>query len=53
MVDVSTRSNEGALLVGRLYLVDLAGSERVNKSGARGQTMKEAQGECEMRTTAS
>jgi len=28
---------------GRLYLVDLAGSERVGKSGATGQTLKEAQ----------
>merc|ERR1711953_763660 len=28
---------------GRLYLVDLAGSERVAKSGATGQTLKEAQ----------
>merc|ERR1719483_1481221 len=28
---------------GRLYLVDLAGSERVGKSGAKGQTLKEAQ----------
>ena len=33
MVDVSTRTNEGAWTTGRLYLVDLAGSERVAKSG--------------------
>ena len=26
-----------------IYQVDLAGSERVNKSGAQGQAMKEAQ----------
>jgi hypothetical protein len=44
MVDVTTRTNEGAPATGRLYLVDLAGSERVAKSGVTGQAMKEAQG---------
>lgn len=44
MVDVTTRTNEGASVTGRLYLVDLAGSERVAKSGVTGQAMKEAQG---------
>uniref|UniRef100_A0A7S2S9V9 Kinesin-like protein n=1 Tax=Rhizochromulina marina TaxID=1034831 RepID=A0A7S2S9V9_9STRA len=44
MVDVSTRTNHGPTVGGRLYLVDLAGSERVARSGAKGQTMKEAQG---------
>ena len=44
MVDVTTRTNEGAETTGRLYLVDLAGSERVAKSGVTGQAMKEAQG---------
>jgi hypothetical protein len=44
MVDVATRTNEGAEVFGRLYLVDLAGSERVGKSGVTGQAMKEAQG---------
>jgi kinesin family protein C2/C3 len=44
MVDVTTRTNDGAAVTGRLYLVDLAGSERVAKSGVTGQAMKEAQG---------
>ena len=44
MVDVATRTNGGAEVMGRLYLVDLAGSERVAKSGVTGQAMKEAQG---------
>jgi len=44
MVDVTTRTNGGAAVTGRLYLVDLAGSERVAKSGVTGQAMKEAQG---------
>ena len=43
MVDVTTYTNGGAAVTGRLYLVDLAGSERVNKSGATGQQLKEAQ----------
>lgn len=33
----------GAITQGKLALVDLAGSERVEKSGAVGQTLKEAQ----------
>lgn len=33
----------GAATRGRLNLVDLAGSERINKSGATGQALKEAQ----------
>ena len=35
------RSNQTS--IGKLTLVDLAGSERVEKSGAQGDTMKEAQ----------
>jgi kinesin family member C2/C3 len=33
----------GAVTRGKLNLVDLAGSERINKSGATGQALKEAQ----------
>jgi kinesin family member C2/C3 len=33
----------GNQIKGKLNLVDLAGSERINKSGATGQTLKEAQ----------
>ena len=43
-VDVTTYTNNGPAVRGQLYLVDLAGSERVNKSGATGQQLKEAQG---------
>lgn len=28
---------------GKIYLVDLAGSERISKTGAEGETLKEAQ----------
>jgi kinesin family protein C2/C3 len=33
----------GVVTRGKLCLVDLAGSERINKSGATGQALKEAQ----------
>jgi hypothetical protein len=39
----STNSSNGNVVTGKLTLVDLAGSERVNKSGASGDTLKEAQ----------
>jgi kinesin family protein 5 len=35
MIDFSSRA-------GKLYLVDLAGSERIDKTGAKGMTLKEA-----------
>ena len=41
MVDVSTRTNGGAWVTGRLNLVDLAGSERVAKSGACSRMINE------------
>lgn len=40
---VSEFKETGAITRGKLNLVDLAGSERVDKSGATGQAMKEAQ----------
>ena len=39
----STRRATGAKTRGKLNLVDLAGSERIDKSGATGQALKEAQ----------
>ena len=33
---------DGSSKTGKLYLVDLAGSEKVSKTGAQGQTLKEA-----------
>ncbi|KAJ1448857.1 P-loop containing nucleoside triphosphate hydrolase protein [Pelagophyceae sp. CCMP2097] len=43
-VEVSSKNlRTGAATQGKLHLVDLAGSERVDKSGAAGQAMKEAQ----------
>lgn len=42
-VDVSLEEEGHSQIRGKLYLVDLAGSERVNKSGATGSVMKEAQ----------
>jgi hypothetical protein len=38
-----TSKHSGKKSVGKLTLVDLAGSERVNKSGASGDVLKEAQ----------
>lgn len=43
IVEVTVEENEGTSSTGRLFLVDLAGSERINKSGAKGQVLKEAQ----------
>jgi kinesin family protein C2/C3 len=40
---VSENRSNGATTRGKLNLVDLAGSERINKSGATGQALKEAQ----------
>ena len=40
---VSENIRTGAVSRGKLNLVDLAGSERINKSGATGQALKEAQ----------
>jgi len=43
-VNITAENPEtGATTRGKLVLVDLAGSERVEKSGAQGQAMKEAQ----------
>lgn len=42
-VIVSENPKAGITTRGRLNLVDLAGSERINKSGATGQALKEAQ----------
>ena len=39
----STDLQTGAVTKGKLSFVDLAGSERVKKSGAQGDTLKEAQ----------
>jgi kinesin family protein C2/C3 len=39
----SVNKTSGVTTRGRLHLVDLAGSERINKSGATGQALKEAQ----------
>jgi kinesin family protein C2/C3 len=40
---VTENISTGNVTRGRLNLVDLAGSERINKSGATGQALKEAQ----------
>jgi kinesin family member C2/C3 len=40
---ISENKITGATSRGKLNLVDLAGSERINKSGATGQALKEAQ----------
>lgn len=40
---LSENSNTGIVSRGKLNLVDLAGSERLDKSGATGQALKEAQ----------
>eukprot|EP01051_Picozoa_sp_SAG22_P019072 SAG22_NODE_3404_length_1731_cov_3.185662_2_plen_114_part_00 len=38
-----TQSPDESTLKGKLNLIDLAGSEKVGKTGAQGQTLKEAQ----------
>jgi hypothetical protein len=38
-----TNNRSGTVSIGKLTLVDLAGSERVDKSGAAGEVLKEAQ----------
>jgi kinesin family protein C2/C3 len=43
MINVTTAVNGGVPVVGKLCLVDLAGSERVERSGAQGRQLKEAQ----------
>merc|ERR1712205_222398 len=43
LVMETTDLQTGALTKGKLSFVDLAGSERVKKSGAEGDTLKEAQ----------
>ena len=43
MINVTTVSNGGVPVQGKLSLVDLAGSERVERSGAQGRQLKEAQ----------
>ena len=40
---ITTNSKDFSQKTGKLYLVDLAGSEKVGKTGATGQTLKEAQ----------
>eukprot|EP00736_Rhodelphis_marinus_P012294 Rmarinus@m.21010 len=42
-VTIEQREADGSSKVGRLNLVDLAGSEKVGRTGAEGQTLKEAQ----------
>lgn len=42
-VEVTFEEEGQPQIKGKLFLVDLAGSERVNKSGATGTVMKEAQ----------
>ena len=43
MINVTTVVNGGVPVVGKLCMVDLAGSERVDRSGAQGRQLKEAQ----------
>eukprot|EP01091_Cochliopodium_minus_P001063 TRINITY_DN1093_c0_g1_i2.p1 TRINITY_DN1093_c0_g1~~TRINITY_DN1093_c0_g1_i2.p1 ORF type:complete len:956 (-),score=362.75 TRINITY_DN1093_c0_g1_i2:31-2898(-) len=40
---ISNNTSQGTKKQARLYLVDLAGSEKVAKTGAKGDTLKEAQ----------
>jgi kinesin family protein 5 len=43
MLSVSQKNlDTGSTRIGKLSLVDLAGSEKVGKTGASGQTLKEA-----------
>jgi len=43
IIDLETKQLDGSLSNRRLNLVDLAGSERISKTGATGDTLKEAQ----------
>ena len=43
MINVTTVSNGGIPVLGKLCLVDLAGSEKIERSGAQGRQLKEAQ----------
>lgn len=43
VLDVEQKNSDGSTKAARLNLVDLAGSERIEKTGATGQTLKEAQ----------
>lgn len=43
VIEVSQKLRDTSMRTGKLNLADLAGSERVSKSGAEGETMKEAQ----------
>lgn len=43
MIDLKQNFADGSSKVSVLNLVDLAGSERIEKTGATGQTLKEAQ----------
>jgi hypothetical protein len=43
IIEVTVEESDGTTVKGKLYLVDLAGSERINKSGAKGTVLKEAQ----------
>ena len=42
-VEVTIEESPNTFTKGKLFLVDLAGSERLNKSGAKGAVLKEAQ----------
>ena len=44
MTVTQTNLEDNSCKSGKLYLIDLAGSEKVGKTGASGQTLKEAQG---------
>jgi kinesin family member 5 len=43
VINFKQTNTDGSQKSGRLNLVDLAGSERIAKTGATGQTLKEAQ----------
>ena len=43
VIITSEHKETGNVMIGKLNLVDLAGSERIDKSGATGQALKEAQ----------
>lgn len=42
ILDIEQKNSDGSIKQARLNLVDLAGSERIDKTGATGQTLKEA-----------
>jgi kinesin family protein 5 len=42
ILDIEQKNGDGSVKQARLNLVDLAGSERIDKTGATGQTLKEA-----------